>query len=176
MAHSPLLSDMVAYLYPGGRPSSARQATGELRHTTLKLVPRQGMTAAWRDQLMDACNVHGCSRLLDEMEPPSFDSVLAQTPSTCDLQTARHIHQLATDEWRVENTVLYHVLRGSITLAGPHEESDLHYIHSHFVHGDERDGRGLYEWLLTFKSHNTVKPRFGADHRQLPILDPIRVQ
>ena len=120
MAHSPLLSDMVAYLYPGGRPSSARQATGELRHTTLKLVPRQGMTAAWRDQLMDACNVHGCSRLLDEIEPPSFDSVLVQTPSTCDLQTARYIHQLATDEWRVENTVLYHVLRGSITLAGPH--------------------------------------------------------
>ena len=66
MALAPSLQDMVAFLYPGGRPSSARQATGELRHTTIKLIPRQGMTAAWRDQLMDACNVHGCARLLDE--------------------------------------------------------------------------------------------------------------
>ena len=78
-------------------------------------MPRQGITAAWRDQLLDACNVHGCSRLLDEAEPPAFDAVLAQTPPTCDLQTARQLHQMATDEWRVENTVLYHVLRGSIT-------------------------------------------------------------
>ena len=114
------------------------------------------MTAAWRDQLMDACNVHGCARLLDEPEPPSFEAVLLQTPSTCDQLTVHHLHQMATAEWRVENTVLYHVLRGSITLTGAHEESDLHYIHANFVHGDERDGRGLYEWLLSFKSHNTV--------------------
>ena len=156
MTHMASLQDMVAYLYPGGRPTSARQTTSDMRHTAVKLVPRQGITAAWRDQLMDACNVHGCSRLLDEAEPPAFDAVLAQTPPTCDLQTARQLHQMATDEWRVENTVLYHVLRGSITLTGAHEESDLHYIHSHFIHGDERDGRGLFEWLLSFKSHNTV--------------------
>ena len=81
MALAPSLQDMVAFLYPGGRPSSARQATGELRHTTIKLVPRQGMTAAWRDQLMDACNVHGCARLLDEPEPLSFEAVLAHMPS-----------------------------------------------------------------------------------------------
>ena len=116
MALSPSLQDMVAYLYPGGRPTSARQTNGDLRHTTVKLVPRQGITAAWRDQLMDACNVHGCARLLDEADPPTFDVVLAQTSPTCDLQTARHLHQMMTDEWRVENTVLYHVLRGSITL------------------------------------------------------------
>ena len=138
MTHMASLQDMVAYLYPGGRPTSARQTTSDMRHTAVKLVPRQGITAAWRDQLMDACNVHGCARLLDEAEPPAFDAVLAQTPPTCDLQTARQLHQMATDEWRVENTVLYHVLRGSITLTGAHEESDLHYIHSHFIHGDER--------------------------------------
>ena len=101
MAHSPLFQDMVAYLYPGGRPLSAKQATGDMRLTTVKLVPRQGMTAAWRDQLMDACHVHGCARLLDEAEPPSFDMVLAQTPTTCDLQVTRHLHQLAVDEWRM---------------------------------------------------------------------------
>ena len=121
MAHSPLFQDMVAYLYPGGRPLSAKQATGDRRLTTVKLVPRQGMTAAWRDQLMDACHVHGCARLLDEAEPPSFDMVLAQTPTTCDLQVTRHLHQLTVDEWRMENTVLYHILRGSITLAGAHD-------------------------------------------------------
>jgi hypothetical protein len=136
--------DMVASLLYGREPQ--KFSISDMRGTTNKLKPRQQVTRLWLDELKDIADISGCSRVLSLGSPPTFDDVIKALP-TSEVRMATTFHQLMEMEWVSANTRLYHLIRKSIDLGGPMQESDLEYISKHFVRGELRDGVGLLRWL-----------------------------
>ena len=148
-----ITSDMVAGLVSD--LGLKRQTTSDIRHTKTRLRPRDGVSNVWMDELLDVLSEQGCSHLLNEDGPPSLHELSMQAPYIDNL-VLQECHAMAVEEWKTENTRLYHILRGSIDISGPMQDSDLKHFHEHFVHGEARDGRGLYLWATSFKTHTSV--------------------
>ena len=50
------------------------------------------------------------------------------------------------------NALLYHLLQGCVDISGTHYRIDSDFITQHFMAGDLRDGKGYYEWAMSFKA------------------------
>ena len=126
--------DMVALLLYGREPP--RFSISDMRGTTTKLKPRQQVTRLWLDELKDIADISGCSRVLSLGAPPTFDDVRKAIP-TSEVRVTTAFYQLMVEEWVGANTRLYHLIRKSVDLSGPMQESDLEYISKHFIRGAE---------------------------------------
>jgi hypothetical protein len=154
---------MVALtLYGQGPPRPG--SFHDLRGTTIKLKPRASVTRLWLDELNDLASVHGCSRVLALPALPSLHDVTEAIPRS-DMRVATTFYELMELEWVSENTRLYHIVRKSIDLSGPMQESDLEYITQHFVRGEHRDGKGLLEWLKSHNPSDSVMAQFELNRK-----------
>ena len=50
------------------------------------------------------------------------------------------------------NALLYHLLQGCVDISGTHYRIDSDFISQHFMAGDLRDGKGYYDWAMSFKT------------------------
>ena len=153
---------MVALLLYGREPQ--KFSISDMRGTTNKLKPRQQVTRLWLDELKDIADISGCSRVLSLGSPPTFDDVFKALP-TSEVRMATTFHQLMEMEWVSANTRLYHLIRKSIDLGGPMQESDLEYISKHFVRGELRDGVGLLRWLQQLNPSDSVSAQFDLNRK-----------
>jgi hypothetical protein len=156
-------ADMVAlFLYGQGPPRPG--SFHDLRGTTIKLKPRATVTRLWLDELNDLASVHGCSRVLALAALPTLHEISAAIPGS-DMRVATSFYELMEREWVSESTRLYHIVRKSIDLSGPMQESDLEYITQHFVRGEHRDGKGLLEWLKSHNPADSVMAQFELNRK-----------
>ena len=99
----------------------------------------------------------GCGHILRERAPPVFDAITqAGDGLGLDHRLLVESHNLLLREWRSENTMLYYILRASIDLTGAMQDNDIQLIRTHFHHDNHRDGRGLYEWVRSFKQQSSL--------------------
>ena len=81
--------------------------------TSTKLRPRDGVTPAWQEELMDIEAARGYNKLRDAPCPDIVDTMRQLEGASVDLDTVRHVHQLVVNEYWVENTQYYETLRAS---------------------------------------------------------------
>ena len=144
------LSDMVAQMVGCQRLTTGdhRLSTGNLQCTRTKLVPRKGATLAWTSELSDILAARGRTFVVAEQRPPTLESFQLRLPSFPQEQI-QAIHQAAFQQWWIESTDVYHIVRASLDLSGVYEEMELAMIQSNFCIGDWRDGAALLNWALS---------------------------
>ena len=62
----------------------------------------------------------------------------------------------AVDQYAIENTVIYHIIKNSLDLSGAHYDSDASEIDRLFNDGRMKDGFGLRKWALAFDDSTLV--------------------
>ena len=154
----PVLSDMVAL--PGSRPSfllpTVQQAPNDIRTTKLKIKPRNGTTAAWLEEIYDLLSQYRCSKILSEATPPSREAFTEWAVLHIDHSTIDQAYSQAIQQWWDENTLVYHIVRGSIDLSGSFESADLQFLREQFAVGDYRNGHGLFTWATSFSNTSSI--------------------
>ena len=119
-----ITANMVAFpITTSGKPSAA----GEVRGTSTLLVPRQGVTLAWRAEFADLLANHELTAVASEKNPPDIEAVKLQAAGF-PLATITRVHLAILREWRDEASRLYFIVRASIDLSGPYEQKDLEWI------------------------------------------------
>ena len=147
-----IFSDMVATPLVDQRNSTG--AHGEHASTTIKLIPRKGMSAQWEEQLSDILASLKLTTIVKETRPPTLNEVTAMAPNVPDELVAA-LHATATRIWWTEATKLYHIVRASIDISGVYEAKDLDHLKS-FWAGDHRNGPALLKWATSFTDKGSV--------------------
>ena len=122
--------------------------------------PRSGIGfAAWAS---DTKNRISTCDLLDTSccPPPTLEHMAVAYPG-CGHVELMSLHGQAMAEYRDENTALFYIVMNTIDLSGIRQETDLAFIERRFHFGSDRDGQGLYQWLLSFGDHSDT----GAQDR-----------
>jgi hypothetical protein len=126
--------------------------------TKFKLAPRRcngELNLLWHEELVNILAQLGLTAVRGIT--PTYEQVLrefSRAPSSFDVQaqyeSVLHIYQ-------AKNTLMFHVLRGSLDLTGPFERTDLLMLASaDYSVGDLRDGWRLYQWVLRFCDTSTI--------------------
>ena len=153
-------NDMVAFRsqHSSAGPGIFEQQFATIKYpaTKVKLVPREGVTPAWNEEIKNLLSQCRRSHILIEDGPPTLHRFLQEAPSI-DFQLLRHMHAKAVQEWQQENTDVFYILRNSISLEGPHNKSDLAMLEHKFSAGDLRDGKGFYEFATGFRTESSTK-------------------
>ena len=156
-------NDMVAFRsqHSSAGPGIFEQQFATIKYpaTKVKLVPREGVTPAWNEEIKNLLSQCRRSHILIEDGPPTLRRFLQEAPSI-DFQLLRHMHAKAVQEWQQENTDVFYILRNSISLEGPHNKSDLARLEQKFSAGDLRDGKGFYEFATGFKTESSTKAQW----------------
>ena len=153
-------NDMVAFRsqHSSAGPGFYEQqfATTKYPATKVKLIPREGVTPAWNEEIKNLLSQCRRSHILIEDGPPTLHRFMQEAPSI-DLQLLRRMQAIAVQEWQRENTDVFYILRNSINLEGPHNKADLAMLEQKFSCGDLRDGKGLYEFAVGFRTEGSTK-------------------
>ena len=128
-------NDMVAFRsqHSSAGPGFYEQqfATTKYPATKVKLVPREGVTPAWNEEIKNLLSQCRRSHILIEDGPPTLHRFMQEAPSI-DLQLLRRMQAIAVQEWQRENTDVFYILRNSINLEGPHNKADLAMLEQKF--------------------------------------------
>jgi hypothetical protein len=153
-------NDMVAFWsqHDSAGPGIHEQqfATTTYPATKVKLTPRDGVTPAWNEEFKNLMSQCRRSHILLEDGPPSLHRFIEAAPSI-DLQLLRIMHAKAVREWQRENTDVFHILRNSVNLEGPHNKTDLAMLEQKFSSGDLQDGKGFLQFATSFKAQSSTK-------------------
>eukprot|EP00966_Prymnesium_polylepis_P293330 6775227-Prymnesium_polylepis.1 len=101
----------------------------KLRYTTTKLRPRDGPTLQWCNEFADLLAMNALTDYI-YLPPPSRQSSYATYPDANDVEAAYTAS-----------------MRGAWTSAARAD-----FITQHFTAGDLRDGKGYYDWAMSFKA------------------------
>ena len=148
-----IISDMVAFPVIDSRPSTH----GSSGHptTSVKLVPRKGVSESWADELNDLLAAKKLTSVSREHAAPTLGETAARLPGVAE-HLVEAVYRALVSEWWNEATQLYHIVRGSIDISGVFEKKDLTMIKSSFLHGDYRDGPCLLRWATSFTNPSSV--------------------
>ena len=119
-----------------------------------KLIPRDGMTPAWREEFRDVTDAHGVSMCIATDGPPTLRLIqerLSTTGQSFSDEAVTAFWGHCITQWKAANTMLYRILRHNTDHTGVNESNDLEHMERHFKVGDQRNGREYYFWLLSLK-------------------------
>ena len=150
---SAVISHMVAA--PVIEQRQATHGSSGYPTTSVKLVPRKGVTESWTDELADLLSARRLTGVSREQAAPTLGETAACLPGVA-AHLVEAVHQALLAEWWTESTQMYHIVRGSIDIAGIFEKKDLTMIKSSFVQGDFRNGPGLLRWATSFTNPGSV--------------------
>ena len=123
-------------------------AISKLRYTTTKLRPRDGPTLQWRNEFVDLLAINALTDYIS-LPTPSRQSSYARYPDANDAESA---YTSSMRVYQYYNALLYHLLQGCVDISGTHYRIDSDFITQHFMAGDLRDGKGYYDWAMSFKA------------------------
>ena len=147
------VSDMVAPLID---PRTAAGSTGRVcPQTSVKLVPRKGITDAWHDEMSDILATNELTAITLEKLPPSLQDAALQLPNAS-INIVQAVQYALEREWWMEATLLYNIVRASIDLSGIYEKKDLSMIRATYFKGDKRNGPELLNWVTSFTNIDSV--------------------
>ena len=113
------ISDMVAFPVFDSRTTTHTLPTGTVS-TSTKLVPRRGVTDVWLDELTDLLSSRKLTQITNEEQPATYQEVSAQLPSVPP-HMIQAVHIAIAQQWWIEATSLYQIVRASVDLSGVFE-------------------------------------------------------
>ena len=107
-----------------------------------KLIPRDGMTPAWREEFRDVTDAHGVSMCIATDGPPTLRLIqerLSTTGQSFSDEAVTAFWGHCITQWKAANTMLYRILRHNTDHTGVNESNDLDHMERHFKVGDQRN-------------------------------------
>ena len=137
------------------------------------IKPRDGPSATrddWVEEVADVMSIYPDVYACFSTVPPTLAECVTRWPDIpADAQLQRFT--IALNEYQVVNGAVYRMLRPSVDLSGPFMATDKRHIARSFVAGDKRDGRGLYDWCLSFSGTSGAEGELGS---QLELYNKIQ--
>ena len=141
---------------PNANPMHATYPLPKLPHWR----PRDGRNAAyliWYDALMTAESdldyVHNEPKPSLEALPPTY---ISQAANLYGMAWVYDCVAVAAEAWQEKRNALFTIIKSSLTLDGPHLESDLRKIAS-FVNGKAKDAAALRAWACSHADLSSIE-------------------
>ena len=100
--------------------------------------------AQWREDIAESLRRANISTSTLSTSPPTVASAKQQMPQATS-EEINEYHNANLAEYQSVNTRIWDIVRYSIDITGLHEQADRDYMRDNFMHGDLRDGIGLYQ-------------------------------
>ena len=139
-------------------PTQAAVSQYLATHTAIpEWRPREGRSdnfTLWQDAFGDALADLGLTLAsISDMPPPRPLGALAN-------QDTYELWVNAIDQYQLEGTVLFDMVRPSLDVSGAHQEQDLRRI-SAWKRNGVKDGRALVRWALSFVDRSSVEAQMA---------------